>query len=1161
MQSVPPFNQQRLRQPHQSAEQITSEKFEFVDKLLGGLGPFESLGEFLAFMFFNRVHGETDPRGESHAIAVAKFLRGSTTIRMSHILPLIYKHRNSFPSINSLHSAEQNDMFSDAEPPKDIHHTRPFISTWALRLTAAEARKQIWDGTRDDPDDPDDHVQLQAQTNGRGKGKVITREDMSRFSIASRQRVPMFLTKYMSAPRVKGVFVVRAKRPYPMIQVSAIASFIVARNCYANGDFAIIFGVWHLTCKSHINVKRIYCRLGSSVSDTSRRASLTSIATSSITELRGKIQAATEQHKTTGCIILDNVQEYVDVYEQGIGRQSQLKVGTAATWVGLQDCAPGAFDAADYYARIALKQRKGLTFASLFDDLDWEHIERVTNLHWVRVLVEFVPELKSLLPRINNMFRSDPIAKHRMRADRPANFFQPLGTNSEHETETQGMERAVRDFETQLGMDPDADTGLLTWIRGDGALYANLLRLNKYCAPLGKFKNKIMTPEIWHTGATDLNSIAANHYGLATSSDPSSLSKSSNAAGFKRPSNIKSCDYYPTMRNFTLIWTAHVLDCWRPCWQVFFNTEDLLPYFLNLSKMNKVPTLDHSLSASEATSNKYNNQVPQGTPWTGLARSSAVLEPPPDAELDDLPDLVEIQEPTAVPEEPGVAKEAEEGPKHHEEHAGFTGDRVLRNSQIFMMDMGWWIEMAHAVPEGDISRIWEILKIWIFKFAGSSHQNYMAYLLEDLQNTILNNWLVNVEGELGKYLPGDLHQEHYNRWLKDMARMHGGEFDDKYYRETLSPNIHHFLRIKEEITTAFSLKRRSKTHTSPHLRNKLHLLLTMFKEQEVHLFRSGRSMGHAAVNQFARSCRRLEGGKLEEWLDRSLCLGDFLEEFNRSRDLPNTSLLAEPASLHDDSDSDSESARGSSSPLPQGSSSPARSDSPPPSGRDSVSSRSQSSASNRSTTSNHPPDLNLSFAEPHEPEDLSHCKLSSGSFKTTYVDQDTGFLEYGDDEEDKDLEGDGEQGDEEGKDEEEVEFEGTRTSACDGSYPGKRQGLGESRVRVFSLVISRRDVQQSPFTQPATPARGNGWILLILVRLLCPLPLCSSGLPSLRISIKVFDLALIPNIFRDSVDSEVEGMGVVLSVSPRVEEGHKIGFRFNREEVVEDDGLEGRGEE
>ncbi|KAJ7868217.1 hypothetical protein B0H14DRAFT_3861573 [Mycena olivaceomarginata] len=576
-----PFShqQQRLRQPRRSAEQIISEKFEFVDKLLGSLGPFESLGDFLAFVFFNRVHGETDPRGESHAIAVTKFLRGSTTIRMSHILPLIYKHRNSFPSINSLHSAEQNDMFSDAEPPKNIRHARPFISTWALRLTAAEARKQIWDETCDDPDDPDDHVQLRAQTNGRGKGKVITREDMSRFSIASvhkkymkRQPVPMFLTKYMSAPRVKGAFVIRATRPYPMIQVSAIASFIVARNRYANGDFAIIFGVWHLTCKSHIDVKRIYCRLGSSVSDTSSRASLTSIASSSIAEVRGKIQAATERQQAAGSIILDNVQEYVDVYEQVLGGKASSKSarqlhGSASRTARRAHSMPRIT-----IARVALKQRQELTFSSLFTDLDWDHIERVTNLHWVRVLVEFVPELNTLLPRINTMFRSDPIAKHRMRADRPADFFQPLGTNSEHETETQGMERAVRDFETQLGMDPDADTGILTWIRGDGASYANFLRLNKYCAPLGKFKNKITTPEIWHTGATDLNSIAANHYGLATSSDPSSLSKSSNAAGFKRPSNIKSCDYYPTMRNFTLIWTA---ETWNLSWYQEHNSPVL----------------------------------------------------------------------------------------------------------------------------------------------------------------------------------------------------------------------------------------------------------------------------------------------------------------------------------------------------------------------------------------------------------------------------------------------------------------------------------------------------------------------------------------------------------------------------------------------------------
>lgn len=228
----------------------------------------------------------------------------------------------------------------------------------------------------------------------------------------------------------------------------------------------------------------------------------------------------------------------------------------------LDDCAPGAFDAKPYYDKVALQERKTLTTDVLFDDIDWEHLRVVIPLHWVRVLAEFEPELQPLLTEITAMFREPPVAIHRMRPDRMTRD-QPLAANGEHSSETQGMERGIGDFDRQLGINSEQPGDLLSWIRGDGASYASILRLIKYCAPLGKFKNKIATPEIWHTGATDLNSTAANHYGPATSSDPSSLSKCSNIAGLKRPSNIKSCDYYPTVRNLTLVWNAHVLDCWR----------------------------------------------------------------------------------------------------------------------------------------------------------------------------------------------------------------------------------------------------------------------------------------------------------------------------------------------------------------------------------------------------------------------------------------------------------------------------------------------------------------------------------------------------------------------------------------------------------------------
>ncbi|KAF7339868.1 hypothetical protein MVEN_01903600 [Mycena venus] len=637
-----------------------------------------------------------------------------------------------------------------------------------------------------------------------------------------------------------------------------------------------------------------------------------------------------------------------------------------------------------------------------------------------------------------------------MRDDRPATDFQPLGTNGDCSTERHGMENGVCDFNRQEGVDPEKDTGLLEWIGGDGASYGNLLALAKLCAPLkDKFINKVTTPEIWHTGATDLNSISSNHYGPATSSDPSSLSKCSNAAGLKRPSNIKSCDYYPTMRNLTLIWTAHVLDCWR----IFFGVDDLRKYFQDLAKSNKLPTLstllehaelltdryasqaaiEHALDVSEATNTEYFNRVPEGRPWVPPRQTTMRTAPEPeDAEDTEMPGLDEIREPN----------DGEEIPEQHEEKPEFTGDRVLRNSEIFMMEFGWWLEMVTAVPEGDIGRVWEIFKIWIFKFAGSSHQNYMAYLLEvycflryetskDLNNAILNNWLVNVTGELGKYLPRDLHQEHYNRWFKDMIRKHGGEWDSHFFRHTISPNVHHFLRIKEEITAAFDLGRRSKTHTSPHLRDELGLLLTMFKEQEVHYFRSGRSMGHAAVNQFARGCRRLEEGKLDEWLNKSTCFGDFLQEIRRQNDgagamaslqnensppsnesehgsgLRSNSPAASVSDSHSSvrSNSPAASASGSDLPCPSSGSESGSRSARSADGSGSIRSA-DSSASARSFYSI------MSGPDPNEPDDdgddRTGCKLASGSYTAAYIDQDTGCLAYDDGQDVSDDENDAE---------------------------------------------------------------------------------------------------------------------------------------------------------
>ena len=172
------------------------------------------------------------------------------------------------------------------------------------------------------------------------------------------------------------------------------------------------------------------------------------------------------------------------------------------------------------------------------------------------------------------------------------------------------------------------------------------------------------------------------------------------------------------------------------------------------------------------------------------------------------------------------------------------------------------------------------IQIWIFVFAGSTNKNYVGYLLEmyclfrydasiQLKNAILDNWLINISGELGRWIERDLLQEHYNKWLENHIEVHGGNFDDEFYRKTISPNIEAFLRLKEELETAWDLKRRGKAHKPLHLHDEYTALLKLYREEEVHHFCSTRSMGHIAQDLFDLGCDVLRNDKINDFLYKS----------------------------------------------------------------------------------------------------------------------------------------------------------------------------------------------------------------------------------------------------------------------------------------------------
>ncbi|KAJ7867127.1 hypothetical protein B0H13DRAFT_2236750 [Mycena leptocephala] len=887
---------------------------------LGHQEEFNSFGHFLEVIFYNRIAGVPDPRTTRHVRAVAAFLGGESNVTMATIINLIYNHRQSRPSKDAL-DFSLDFAPPDVASPRDINHARPAISTWALQTVVPELRRQIWVLTQNDPADPTDTTQLRASTNGRAKNiRLATWDAFGRVSIpvigaTYKRRAPAlwYATEGMGAPTINGVTVLRKRRPHNAVQVGVISCLALSRNRYASGYLALPLAVWQFACKTHVDEKRIFSRFGFTVHDTTARACLDSLTVSSLAKLRDSVAEGIANGTMYWQLVLDNVQQYCRQRDHRLGRQDVLKVGTAATAILLEDCAPGAFNLQDHLDRVMKQERRDMDIDSLYESIDWVYIHELTALVWVRILVHFIPQLAHLRKELAALFTSAAMTKHRLPKGR-ITVMQPVGTNGEHSTETQGMFRALLDFFGQLGLDEKAFENLIFMPRGDGASIAAIWRIKKYLSAhpgnYKAFRNVVPPgPEIFHTRWTNLNSLSTNFYGPASSADPSALSKSATAAGAKRPSNLKKVDFFPTSRSMTLFFEARVLDCWR----IWFEADDIIQYFEQPSTMHNPPDIhtlwtaarvlvkryasdlafDQALKKDFADSPPVNMKVPLGTPWVASAESSRIQPEDGDGEREE-----EETDPTIL-DEPGeeeeILSESEDGGKKkkkkglsvHVEADDFMGDRVLANEILFLRDMGWWVIAADAVPDGEIGRVWEIMKIWILCFTGSGNHNYASYLLEtyclhryeasaDFSDAMLNNWLVSLRGH--KYIECDWAQEDFNKWLEEMVEHKGGDFDDHFYRHTLAPNVMHFLRMKEKMETAFELKPRGKTHGAPHLRNEFQQLLRMHKEDQLHLFRPGRTMGHAALNFYQRGYEKLDDTRLAKFIHDSTAYSDIVKD-------------------------------------------------------------------------------------------------------------------------------------------------------------------------------------------------------------------------------------------------------------------------------------------
>jgi len=269
-------------------------------------------------------------------------------------------------------------------------------------------------------------------------------------------------------------------------------------------------------------------------------------------------------------LTFDNVQAYARQWEMRIGRESVMRVGMAGTAAELTNFDPRAVDLERRRQLIdqGRPKKMSLNASDLKNLLNESHNRTVGALHWLQVLVTYVPQLDSYKRYVREKFRTGLPAN--MRLDKNGvhrTVIHPLATSGKNEASSTDLRDGLIDFLEQIGQTPDDHHPRIVLVGGDGLTFEQLGNLKRMMQCQDKpFKNfEIIQPylQLWHTEWTDLSRLFTAHFGEDGSHDPSTIGHSSAKVNFKRPANLAKVDYYPGSHHLYRITDARFLDCWR----------------------------------------------------------------------------------------------------------------------------------------------------------------------------------------------------------------------------------------------------------------------------------------------------------------------------------------------------------------------------------------------------------------------------------------------------------------------------------------------------------------------------------------------------------------------------------------------------------------------
>ena len=212
--------------------------------------------------------------------------------------------------------------------------------------------------------------------------------------------------------------------------------------------------------------------------------------------------------------IYDNIQRNYIPWDQSVSHKSEMRTGTAATVLVMEDVPKGALDPTKLAKRLHL--HSNLCFKDLEDEINEDHAKHIQGIGVATLLsiwTKYIPHLEHLAPQAQQLFTNNH-KKHRLKL-RKSQFY-PLKTSDIDESRPAGAKDVLGNIAGQLGLKDEDFEDLLIPVAGDQLTVNNIRKLKMYTSTDSTSYSKhtwaLPWIQLWHMKWAVLRSIFHAHW-------------------------------------------------------------------------------------------------------------------------------------------------------------------------------------------------------------------------------------------------------------------------------------------------------------------------------------------------------------------------------------------------------------------------------------------------------------------------------------------------------------------------------------------------------------------------------------------------------------------------------------------------------------------------